>query len=71
MTIITVAKSLTDRPKQTSASIREHIRALQQKYSKQPLSGHGEDIFRQTAIDADKDLHNVPVENFLNAQCTR
>src|SRR5271170_554515 len=31
--------------------------------------GPTEDIFRHTSIDADKSRHDVPIENFLNAQC--
>lgn len=51
----------------SSASISDHVRALGQKYS-QKFMGPTEDIFTHTSIDADKDPHDVPVENFLNAQ---
>lgn len=44
------------------------MRALRQKYS-QKFVGPTEDIFRHASIDWDKDSHDVPVENFLNAQC--
>jgi len=49
------------------ANIDDHVRALGQKYS-QKFMGPTEDIFRQASIDADKARHDVPIENFLNAQ---
>lgn len=51
-----------------SASVQDHIRALHQKYSQKFLSSQTEDIFQHTSIDIDG-RHDVPVENFLNAQC--
>ena len=35
----------------------------------QAFMGPGADEFRDTALHPDKDLHGVPIENFLNAQC--
>lgn len=35
----------------------------------QEFMGPGEDIFRDTSIHPGSDFHDVPVENFLNAQC--
>ena len=32
--------------------------------------GPNQDVFRHTSIDAEKGPHEVPVDNFLNAQCT-
>lgn len=58
---------------QTAANIGDHMNALRHKYS-QPQSvmgGASEDIFRHTSIDLDKGPHDVPVENFLNAQCNK
>jgi hypothetical protein len=55
---------------QAAANIGVHARALRQKYS-QKFMGPSEDIFRHTSIDADKGAHDVPIENFLNAQCMR
>lgn len=58
---------------QQYADLATHAKALGQKYQKvmglHP-STHREEMFRDTAIHADKDLHPVPVSNFLNAQCT-
>lgn len=51
----------------SAANIDDHIRSLRHKYT-QKFMGPTEDIFRHTSIDADKDPHEVPVENFLNAQ---
>lgn len=51
----------------SAASINDHVNALRQKYT-QKYMGPTEDIFHHTSIDADKDMHDVPVENFLNAQ---
>lgn len=28
-----------------------------------------QEVFRDTSVHEDKDLHPVPVSNFLNAQC--
>lgn len=53
-----------------SASIQEHARALSHKYSQKFLNAETEDIFKHTSIDAN-DRFDVPVENFLNAQCTQ
>jgi len=50
-----------------AANIGDHVRTLGRKYS-QKFVGPTEDIFRHTSIDADKDVHDVPIENFLNAQ---
>lgn len=46
------------------------MRALRHKYTQKTMGGPTEDIFRHTSIDADSP-HDVPVENFLNAQCKR
>jgi saccharopepsin len=48
------------------ANIGHHMNALKQKYS-QKFMGPTEDIFREQSIKGDP--HDVPVENFLNAQC--
>lgn len=54
----------------TAASMAEHARALGHKYSQKFLGNSFNDgIYRHQAIGLDKD-HDVPVENFLNAQCT-
>ena len=44
------------------------MRALRHKYTQKPIGGESEDIFRDTSIRP-HDGHDVPVENFLNAQC--
>ena len=31
--------------------------------------GSHDGVYTDTSIHADEDLHTVPVENFLNAQC--
>jgi len=51
----------------SAANIGDHMRALRHKYTQKPLGGASEDIFRDTSIRPD-DGHDVPVENFLNAQ---
>jgi len=51
-----------------TASVRDHVRALGHKYSQKFMNAETEDIFKHTAIDID-DHYDVPVENFLNAQC--
>lgn len=52
-----------------AASMTDQVKALRHKYSQKFMGGPSEDIFKHTAIDLEKDPHNVPVENFLNAQC--
>lgn len=52
-----------------AASITDQVKALRHKYTQQFLGSQPEDIFRHTAIDLEKGPHEVPVENFLNAQC--
>lgn len=42
---------------------------LGRKYGQKYMGAGDEDIFRHTSVDADKGPHEVPVENFLNAQC--
>lgn len=51
-----------------AASVKDHVRALGQKYSQKFMNAKTEDIFRDTSIHADGGF-DVPVENFLNAQC--
>jgi len=51
-----------------TASIQEHVRALGHKYSQKFMNAETEDIFKHTAINTDGGF-DVPVENFLNAQC--
>lgn len=51
-----------------AASVQEHARALGHKYSQKFMNAETEDIFKHTAIDIDGGF-DVPVENFLNAQC--
>lgn len=53
-----------------AASIKDHVRALGHKYSQKFMSAESQDIFRDTAIHTD-DGFDVPVENFLNAQCKK
>lgn len=51
-----------------AASVKDHVRALGHKYSQKFMGAFdGEDIYSHQAIDLNKD-HEVPVENFLNAQ---
>ncbi|KAJ9651011.1 aspartic proteinase precursor [Neophaeococcomyces mojaviensis] len=50
-----------------AASVKDHVRALGQKYSQKFMNAKTEDIFRDTSIHADGGF-DVPVENFLNAQ---
>ena len=50
-----------------AASVRDHVRALGHKYSQKFMSAETEDIFSAQVI-ADGGF-DVPVENFLNAQC--
>jgi saccharopepsin len=52
-----------------AAGITDQVKALRHKYTQKILGGPSEDIFRHTAIDIEKGPHEVPVENFLNAQC--
>jgi saccharopepsin len=52
-----------------AASITDQVKALRHKYTQKFMGGPSEDIFKHTAIDLEKGPHNVPVENFLNAQC--
>lgn len=54
---------------QSAANIGDHMNALRHKYTQSVMGGPSEDIFRHTSIDLDKGPHDVPVENFLNAQC--
>ncbi len=51
-----------------AANIGDHVRALRHKYTQKTLGGPAEDIFSDTSIHPDGP-HDVPVENFLNAQC--
>jgi hypothetical protein len=44
------------------------MRALRHKYTQKTMGAVSEDIFRDTSIHPE-DGHDVPVENFLNAQC--
>ena len=48
------------------ANIGHHMNALKQKYT-QKFMGPTEDIFTEQSLKGDP--HDVPVENFLNAQC--
>merc|ERR1719355_8431 len=50
-----------------AANIGDHVRALRHKYTQKTLGGPAEDIFSDTSIHPDGP-HDVPVENFLNAQ---
>lgn len=51
-----------------AASVQDHVKALGHKYSQKFLNAQTEDIFQDTSIRPDGH-HDVPVENFLNAQC--
>ena len=51
------------------ANIDTHVKHLGQKYMGIRPQAHEEEMFKDTAIHADKGLHPVPVNNFLNAQC--
>lgn len=57
---------------QDYADITTHAKALGHKYQKfmgvRP-SSHAEEMFRDTSIHAEKDVHLMPISNFLNAQC--
>ncbi|TVY57587.1 Vacuolar protease A [Lachnellula cervina] len=50
------------------ANIDTHVKHLGQKYMGIRPQAHEEEMFKDTAIHADKGLHPVPVSNFLNAQ---
>jgi saccharopepsin len=52
-----------------AANIGHHMNALKQKYSQKYMGGPTEDIFTEQSMKGDP--HDVPVENFLNAQCTK
>jgi hypothetical protein len=43
------------------------MKALRHKYTQKTMGGMTEDIYRDTSIHSGP--HDVPVENFLNAQC--
>ncbi len=47
------------------------MRACRHKYTQKVMGGPSEDIFSDTSIHQEKGPHDVPVENFLNAQCKR
>ncbi|KAH0845419.1 Vacuolar protease A [Fonsecaea pedrosoi] len=51
----------------SAANIGDHMRALRHKYTQKPIGGASEDIFSDTSIHPNAP-HDVPVENFLNAQ---
>jgi hypothetical protein len=53
---------------QSAANIGDHMRALRHKYSQKTMGGAAEDIYSDTSIHP-SGPHEVPVENFLNAQC--
>ena len=55
---------------QEHADIATHARALGQKYMGVRPQSHLEEMFKETSIHLDSDVHPVPVSNFLNAQCT-
>ncbi|TVY68834.1 Vacuolar protease A [Lachnellula suecica] len=50
------------------ANIDTHVKHLGQKYMGIRPESHEQEMFKDTAIHADKGLHPVPVSNFLNAQ---
>jgi saccharopepsin len=50
------------------ANIDTHVKHLGQKYMGIRPETHEQEMFKDTALHADKG-HNVPVSNFLNAQC--
>jgi saccharopepsin len=50
------------------ANIDTHVKHLGQKYMGIRPQSHIDEMFKDTAIHAEGD-HNVPVSNFLNAQC--
>jgi saccharopepsin len=50
------------------ANIDTHVKHLGQKYMGIRPQGHEQEMFKDTAIHADK-AYPVPVSNFLNAQC--
>lgn len=53
-----------------TASVKDHVKALGHKYSQKFMGPGNDDIFRDTSIHNDGGF-DVPVENFLNAQCKR
>jgi saccharopepsin len=50
------------------ANIDTHVKHLGQKYMGIRPQSHIDEMFKDTAIHVEGD-HNVPVSNFLNAQC--
>lgn len=52
----------------SAASMSQHARSLAHKYSQKFMNAGTEDIFQDTSIHKDSGF-DVPVENFLNAQC--
>jgi len=50
------------------ANIDTHVKHLGQKYMGIRPDSHADEMFKDTAIHADKGDHIVPISNFLNAQ---
>ena len=51
------------------ANIDTHVKHLGQKYMGIRPENHEQEMFKDTALHAEKGAHPVPVSNFLNAQC--
>lgn len=53
----------------TGANIDAHVKHLGQKYMGVRPDTHADEMFKDTSIHAGKGPHEVPVSNFMNAQC--
>lgn len=51
------------------ANIDAHVKHLGQKYMGVRPDTHADEMFKDTSMHTDKGPHNVPVSNFMNAQC--
>jgi saccharopepsin len=51
-----------------TANIDAHVKHLGQKYMGVRPATHADEMFKDTSMHVDKG-HNVPVSNFMNAQC--
>ena len=51
------------------ANVDTHVKHLGQKYMGIRPEAHAQEMFKDTAIHDEKGGHEVPVTNFLNAQC--
>lgn len=51
------------------ANIDTHVKHLSQKYMGVRPDTHADEMFKDTSIGMEKGPHEVPVSNFMNAQC--